>query len=71
MTRDGDFDLRVHFGLPKSTGTYRLQLVLVDSADARLFHQYLKQARETQTYGGLPALPPRATILDDIRVTRS
>lgn len=67
---DGDFDLKVYFGLPKSTGPYRLQLVLVDSADARLFHQYMKEARETQTYPGLPALPPRATVLDDIRVTR-
>ena len=71
VTPDGGFERKVYIGLPESTGTYRLQLVLVDSAGARQFHQYLKEANETRTYRGLSALPPSARILDNICVTRS
>lgn len=71
VTPEGNFEGKVYIGLPESTGTYRLQLMLVDARDGRRFSGYVATANETQVYDGLPGVPRSAMILDQISVTRA
>lgn len=67
----GGFSGHVFLGNERSTGSFRLLLVLVDNADGGYLRRYQTQARAEGKYAGLPRLPPSAKILDEIVVTRS